>query len=85
MGDPDPLTPNTPTLATYTLKFFDNGLLDSNNSDTLLVSNWTPLDSEGNPAGALGPINVADGGTLPIAVPAISSNFLIDINNFNSI
>ena len=81
VGDPDPLTPNTPTLATYTLKFFDNGLLDSNNSDTLLVSNWTPLDSEGNPAGALGPINVADGGTLPIAVPAISSNFLIDINN----
>jgi len=81
VGDPDPLTPNTPTLATYTLKFFDNGLLDSNNSDTLLVSNWTPLDSEGNPAGALGPINIADGGTLPIAVPAISSNFLIDINN----
>ena len=81
VGDPDPLTPNTPTLATYTLKFFDNGLLDSNNSDTLLVSNWTPLDSEGNPAGALGPINVADGGTLPIAFPAISSNFLIDINN----
>jgi flagellar hook protein FlgE len=81
VGDPDPLTPNTPTLATYTLKFFDNGLLDLNNSDTLLVSNWTPLDSEGNPAGALGPINVADGGTLPIAVPAISSNFLIDINN----
>ena len=39
VGDPDPLTPNTPTLATYTLKFFDNGLLDSNNSDTLLVSN----------------------------------------------
>jgi flagellar hook protein FlgE len=81
VGDPDLLTPNTPTLATYTLKFFDNGLLDLNNSDTLLVSNWTPLDSEGNPAGALGPINVADGGTLPIAVPAISSNFLIDINN----
>ena len=81
VGDPDPLTPNTPTLATYTLKFFDNGLIDSNNSDTLLVSNWTPLDSEGNPAGALGPINVADGGTLPIAFPAISSNFLIDINN----
>ena len=81
VGDPDPLTPNTPTLATYTLKFFDNGLLDSNNSDTLLVSNWTPLDLEGNPSGALGPINVADGGTLPIAFPAISSNFLIDINN----
>ena len=81
VGDPDPLTPNIPTLATYTLKFFDNGLLDTNNSDALLVSNWTPLDSEGNPAGALGPITVADGGTLPITVPAESSNFLIDINN----
>ena len=81
VGDPDPLTPNIPTLATYTLKFFDNGLLDTNNSDALLVSNWTPLDSEGNPAGALGPITVADGGTLPVTVPAESSNFLIDINN----
>ena len=44
VGDPDPLAPDTPTLATlHSLKFFDNGLpLDSNNSDTLLVFNWTP-------------------------------------------
>lgn len=80
VGDPDPLNPGVPTLARYTLRFFNDGTLDVANSDELLISNWTPLDADGNPAGALGPLTVANGGATPIPDPPTSSNFLIDIN-----
>lgn len=80
VGDPDVLTPDVPTLARFTLRFFNDGTLDTANSDELLVSNWTPLDADGNPAGALGPLTVANGGTTTIAVPPVSSNFVLDVS-----
>ena len=80
VGDPDPLTPNVPTMERFTLRFFNDGTLDTANSDELLVSNWTPLDADGNPAGALGPLTVANGASTPIPTPPISSNFVLDIN-----
>ncbi|MDA8963053.1 flagellar hook protein FlgE [Pseudomonadales bacterium] len=80
VGDPDVLAPNVATMARFTLRFFNDGTLDTANSDQLLVSNWTPLDSDGNPAGALGPITVANGANTPIPSPPVSSNFVLDIN-----
>jgi len=80
VGDPDVLAPNVATMERFTLRFFNDGTLDTANSDQLLVSNWTPLDSDGNPAGALGPITVANGAGTPIPSPPVSSNFVLDIN-----
>lgn len=81
VGDPDPLAvdPTAPTQARYTVRFNENGSLDTINSDQILVSNWIPLDAAGNPNGALGPANVTAGGGIPVPVPATSSNFQIDI------
>lgn len=79
VGEPDPLDPNTATLAQYTLRFFNDGTLDTANSDEILISNWTPLDADGNPAGALGPLTIGNGGTTPIPTPPTSSNFVIDV------
>jgi flagellar hook protein FlgE len=76
----DPLIGNTPTDATYTVVFNNDGSLNTNLSDKVLVSNWTPVDSTGQPNGAKGPLNVVNGGTLPIPDPPTSSNFQIDIS-----
>jgi flagellar hook protein FlgE len=76
----DPVTGTDATRATYTLVFNDDGSLNENLSDKILISNWSPLDAAGKPNGADGPVNVADGGTLPIADPPESSNFEVDIS-----
>ena len=80
VGDPDVLNPNVATMERFTLRFFNDGTLDTANSDELLISNWTPLDADGNPAGALGPLTVANGGSTSIPSPPVSSNFVLDIN-----
>jgi flagellar hook protein FlgE len=80
VGDPVISAPTTPTVATYDLFFTANGTLNTALSDSLLISNWTPLDENGNPVGALGPLNVAGGGSTPVANPAINSNFEIDMD-----
>jgi flagellar hook protein FlgE len=79
VGDPDPLsaTPTAATMATFDLHFSTNGTLDPLLSDPVLISNWTPLDATGQPLGALGPIN---GAVAPIPEPAVSSNFLVDLD-----
>lgn len=77
VGD-DPANPTVPSLAGFTLRFFNDGTLDAANSDDLLISNWAPLDSDGV-ANAAGPLTIANGGGLPVADPATSSNFFIDI------
>lgn len=83
VGDPDPTLPapdNTaPTMATYNIYFKEDGSLDEALTDSLLVSNWTPVGSDGKPLGALGPLNVLQGGTIPVAEPPASSNFAIDL------
>jgi flagellar hook protein FlgE len=79
IGDPDPLsaTPTAPTMASFALQFTTNGSLDPLTSDEVLISNWTPLDKSGQPLGALGPVN---GAVSPIPEPAVSSNFLVNMD-----
>lgn len=83
VGDPDPSLPspqNTEaTMASFNLHFSPEGMLDPFATDSILVSNWTPLGEDGNPIGALGPLNILQGGTIPVAEPPSSSNFLIDL------
>ncbi len=82
VGDPDPnaADPTAATRAQYTLRFNEDGVFDSVNSDQVLVSNWLPLDADGNYNGSFTPLNVASGGTLPIALPSTNSNFQIDVS-----
>ena len=85
VGDPDPSLPspqNTEaTMASYNIHFTPEGVMDPFSSDAILISNWTPLGSDGNPVGALGPLNVLQGGTLPVTEPPSSSNFEIDLDD----
>ena len=81
VGDPVISAPTTATVATYDLFFTANGTLNTALSDSLLISNWTPIDENGNEIGALGPLNVASGGSVPVAEPAINSNFEISMDN----
>ncbi|MFL0809613.1 MAG: flagellar hook-basal body complex protein [Agarilytica sp.] len=82
VGDPDTTLPppaNTdPTRATYNLYFNDDGTLNEGLSDDILISNWVPLDEDGQPNSAAGPQNVLAGGTVPIPEPPTSSNFVMD-------
>ena len=84
VGDPDPSLPspeNTqPTMASYDVYFSADGTLNKDLTDTMLISNWTPLGSDGKPVGALSPINVLQGGTTPVAEPPSSSNFVVDLD-----
>ncbi|HSC66945.1 MAG TPA: flagellar hook-basal body complex protein [Cellvibrio sp.] len=83
VGDPDPSLPspqNTEaTMASFNLHFTPEGILDPFATDSMLISNWTPLGEDGNPIGALGPLNVLQGGSIPVAEPPTSSNFLMDL------
>lgn len=76
----DPLIGTAPSRATYNLVFNADGSLNDILSDDVLISNWDPLDSEGLPNGADRPLNVVDGGTLPVPNPPTSSNFEMDIS-----
>lgn len=84
VGDPNTTLPppeNTlPTRASYNLFFNQDGTFNELTSDEILVSNWTPLDADGQPNGALGSQNQLQGGTIPIPEPATSSNFQIDLD-----
>lgn len=75
----DPLIGTTPSRATFNIVFDDNGQVNTTLTDPVLISNWQPLDANGNANGAQGPQNVVNGGVLPIAIPATSSNFEIDV------
>lgn len=83
VGDPDPTLPspqNTePTMASFNLHFAPDGNLDPFRTDAMLISNWTPIGADGQPLGGLGPLNVLQGGTIPVAEPPASSNFQIDL------
>lgn len=83
VGDPDPTLPspqNTqPTMASFNLHFLPDGNIDTFTTDAMLISNWTPIGEDGQPLGALGPLNVLQGGTIPVVEPPASSNFQIDL------
>ncbi len=82
VGDPDttlaPPANTTPTRATYNIYFNDDGTLNQTASDDILISNWIPLDEDGQPSSAAGPLNVLAGGSIPVAEPPTSSNFVVD-------
>jgi flagellar hook protein FlgE len=83
VGDPDPTLPppaNTlPTRAAFNVHFNANGTLNPLLTDTMLISNWRPIGSNGEDLGALGPLNALQGGTVPVVEPATSSNFEITL------
>jgi flagellar hook protein FlgE len=83
VGDPNPSLPSPQnveaTMASFDVHFGPDGTLNTSMSDAILISNWTPLGADGSPIGALGPLNVLQGGTIPVAEPPASSNFLVDL------
>lgn len=83
VGDPNPTLPppaNTvPTMASFNVHFSAEGTLNPALTDNILISNWTPRGTDGQPVGALGPLNVLQGGTTPVVEPPASSNFSIDL------
>jgi len=77
----DPLIGTDPSRATYNLVFNPDGTLNDALTDSVLISNWDPSDAEGNPNGALRPLNVVNGGALPIDETSTDSNFEIDVSS----
>jgi flagellar hook protein FlgE len=70
----DPLDPvATATLAVQSLFFNPNGTFDSVASGDIDIVNWTPLNANGTPVGAIGPLDTA----APIGTE--SSNFNISL------
>lgn len=84
VGDPNTILPPpgniAPTEVSFNLRFTSNGALDPLLSENVLISNWVPLDSNGNPNGALAPLNILQGGALPVVEPPTSSNFEMDMS-----
>src|SRR5690606_21297409 len=50
----DPLIGTTPSRAIFNIVFDDDGRVNNTLTDEVLISNWVPLDSQGNPNGAQG-------------------------------
>lgn len=81
VGDP-PAVNGEASRARYELQFNVDGTLQSIDGDPngeVLISNWTPLDSNGEPNGADGPLLTANGATTPVPEPPTSSNFAINL------
>lgn len=78
VGDPDPTLPFPqnlePTRYRKELFFNQDGSLDAVGTGRMYITNWMPRDSQGNPTGAMGPVNVLEGG-LPLVEPPTNSNF----------
>jgi len=77
----DPLIGTEASRATYNLVFNEDGSLNDALSDDVLVSNWTPFDANGVHNGASTPLNVVNGGVLPIPTPLTNSNFELDVSS----
>lgn len=82
VGDPDPTKtfPENlqPTRQRFELFFNQDGTLDTQATGDLFITNWDPVDADGNPTGALKSRNVLEGG-LPLGEPPTNSNFQIDL------
>jgi len=76
----DPLIGNTASRATYNLVFNQDGSINTALTDNILISNWIPLGVDDFPNGAQMPLNVVNGGVLPIQYPPDNSNFEIKLN-----
>lgn len=82
VGDPDPTLSypeNTePTMAGFKMYFNADGTLNEGATGEFLISNWDPVDDEGNSNGAFSSLNVAEGASTPLPEPNMTSNFVID-------
>lgn len=82
VGDPDSTLPFPENLepSRYRQELFFNqdGSLDEVATGKTYITNWTPMDTQGNPSGALGPTNILNGG-LPLREPSTNSNFEISL------
>lgn len=82
VGDPDPTLPFPqnlePTRARFELFFNQDGTLNTTATGDINITNWDPRDSNGDLNGALGSMNVLEGG-LPLSEPPSNSNFKIDL------
>jgi len=82
VGDPDPTLPFPdnlePSRARYELFFNQDGSFDSTATGDMFITNWDPVDADGNPTGAMSSVNVLEGG-LPLSEPPANSNFQIDL------
>ena len=80
IGDPDSTLdfPDnlTPTRARFELFFNQDGTLDSDATGDIFITNWDPVDVNGDSTGALNSVNVLEGG-LPLTTPPTNSNFQI--------
>ena len=85
VGDPDNIANLSTTPASYNLFFDDLGVINTQFSDPVFISNWTPLNASAEPTGADGPLPVAQGGSLPIPNPPSSSNFVINTHTINQV
>jgi len=81
VGDPDAslLFPGNiaPTIAQKTLYFNADGTVDNSVVTDWLISNWDPVNEDGDPTGAYASLNVAEGASLPLPDPNLNSNFEI--------
>ena len=83
VGDPDPTLPFPENLEPSRFRkeifFNQDGSMNTAATGPLYITNWTPLDSQGNPNGAFGPVNELNGG-LPLREPATNSNFEVKLD-----
>lgn len=83
VGDPDTSKPapenQEATRAAFDLHFKENGDFNAALSDDVLISNWVPLDAQGQELGTLKPLPVLEGGVAPVPQPSTTSNFTIDM------
>ena len=82
VGDPDPALPFPenlePTAARYELFFNQDGTLDDIATGDIFITNWDPVDENGDATGAQTSVNVLEGG-LPLTDPPTNSNFQISL------
>lgn len=85
VGDPDtslaPPANQDATRAEFDLHFKENGDFNSSLSDDVLISNWTPLDDQGQPLGTHKPLPVLEGGVAPVPQPSTTSNFTVNMGD----
>jgi flagellar hook protein FlgE len=83
VGDPDS-TLDFPenlvaTPARFELFFNQDGNIDESATGSMHITNWDPVDENGDSTGAMNSLNLLEGG-LPLTVPATNSNFEISLD-----
>ena len=83
VGDPDPSLPFPenldPTAARFEIFFNQDGTLDEIATGDIFITNWDPVDENGDPTGAFTSTNVLEGG-IPLIDPPVNSNFQISLD-----